>query len=90
MGQRRGACDCCPRSGPASDRSLSLRREGQVEQTEPEASWGLAHSEKVPLAVSMPSAEDHRRQLRDYGDATAEFTVRDMGDNTAVENRERD
>ena len=67
-----------------------MRREGQVEQTEPEASWGLAHSKKVPLAVSMPSADDHRRLLRDYGDATAEFAVRDMGDCTAVEDWERD
>jgi hypothetical protein len=38
----------------------------------------------------MPSAEDHRRLLRDYGDATAELTVRDRGDNTTVEDRERD
>ena len=67
-----------------------MRRQGQVEQTEPEASWGLAHSKKVPLAVSMPSAENHRRLPRDYGDATAELTVRDMGDSTAVEDRERD
>ena len=28
---------------------------------------------KVPLAMSMPSAEDHRRLLRDYVDATEQF-----------------
>jgi hypothetical protein len=67
-----------------------LRRDGQVEQTEPKASWDLAHSKKVPLAVSMPSAEDHRRLLRDYADAPMEFAVRDMGHGIAAENRERD
>jgi hypothetical protein len=67
-----------------------LRRDGQVEQTEPEASWDLAHSKKVPLAVSMPIAEDHRRLLRDYADATEELTVRDTGDGIAVEDGERD
>jgi hypothetical protein len=40
--------------------------------------------------VSMPSAEDHRRPLRDYADATEEFTVRDTGDGIAVEDGERD
>jgi hypothetical protein len=67
-----------------------LRRDGQVEQTEPEASWDLAQSEKVPLAMSMPSAEDHRRLLRDYADATERFPVRQPGHGRAVEGRERD
>jgi hypothetical protein len=68
-----------------------LRRDGQVEQTEPEASWDLAHSRKVPLAVSMSSAEDHRRLLRYYADATeGGFPVRAIGDGTAVEDSERD
>jgi hypothetical protein len=38
----------------------------------------------------MPSSEVHRRLLWAYGDATAESTVRDMGDSTAVEDWERD
>jgi signal transduction histidine kinase/ActR/RegA family two-component response regulator len=50
-----------------------LRRTGQVAQTEPGAIWDRAHSERVPLAVSMPSVEDHRRLLRDYIDATEQF-----------------
>ena len=67
-----------------------MRRDGQVEQTEPEASWDLAHTKKVALAVSMSSAEDHRRLLRDYADAPVEFTVRDTGHGIAAENRKRD
>jgi hypothetical protein len=38
----------------------------------------------------MPSAEDHRRLLRDYADATEEFTVRDMDEGIAVKDGERD
>ena len=67
-----------------------MRRDGQVEQTDPEASWDLAHSGKVPLAVSMPSAEDHRRLLRDYADATERSPVRHPGPGIAVEDWERD
>ena len=67
-----------------------MRPDGQVEQTEPEASWDLAHSEKVPLAVSMPSAEDPRRLLRDYADATERFPVRHPGHVIAVDGWERD
>ncbi len=67
-----------------------MRRDGQVEQTDPEASWDLAPSGKVPLAVSMPSAEDHRRLLRDYADATERFPVRHPGHGIAVEDWERD
>jgi hypothetical protein len=37
----------------------------------------------------MPSAEDHRRLLRDYDDATEEFTVPDTGGGITVEDRER-
>jgi hypothetical protein len=67
-----------------------LRRDGQVQQTEPEASWDLAHPEKVPLAVSMPSAEDHRRLLRVYAAATQRFPVCHPGHGIALEERERD
>jgi hypothetical protein len=66
-----------------------LRRSGQVEQTEHEASWDLARSRKVPLAVSMPSAEYHRRVLRDY-DALEAFTVRYTGRGVVDKDRERD
>jgi hypothetical protein len=67
-----------------------LRRDGHVGQTEPEASWDLTHSGKVPLAVSMPSAEDHRRLLRDYADATERFPVRRPGHDIGVKDWERD
>ena len=40
--------------------------------------------------MSMSSAEDHRRLLRDYADATEEFTVRDTGDGIAVEDGEQE
>src|SRR5215211_2770931 len=33
----------------------------------------LEHSERVPLAMSLPSAQDHSRLLRDYADATEQF-----------------
>ena len=49
----------------------------------------LALSKKVPLAVSMPSAEYHRRLLRDDADAAEQLTARDTGDDIAVEDRER-
>ena len=67
-----------------------MRRSGQVEQTEHEASWDLARSRKVPLAVSMPSAEYHRRVLRDYADALEAFTVRYTGRGVVAKDRERD
>ncbi len=67
-----------------------MRRSGQVEQTEHEASWALVRSRKVPLAVSMPSAEYHRRLLRDYADALEAFTVRDTGRGIVGKDRERD
>jgi hypothetical protein len=48
------------------------------------------HSEKVPLAMSMPSAEDHRVPLRDYADATERFPVRLPVYDCAVENWQRE
>jgi hypothetical protein len=38
----------------------------------------------------MPSAEDHRRLLRDYADATEWFPVRRPGHDIAVKDWERD
>ena len=62
-----------------SQRKKALRCAATVRSSklEPEASWDLTHSQKAPVAVSMPSVEDHRRLLRDYADASEELTVRD-------------
>ena len=51
---------------------------------------GLRALEKVQLAVSMLSAEDHRRLLRAYADAIQRLTVRDPRHGMAVEDWERD
>jgi len=71
-------------------RRVSVAPQRSSRRTEHEASWDLAHVEKVPLAVSMPSAEDHRRPLRDYADAPERFPVRHPGHGIAVDGWERD
>ena len=74
----------------SSEKALRCAATVRSSKLEPEASWDLTHSQKAPLAVSMPSVEDHRRLLRDYADASEALTVRDTRGGIVVKDRERD